>query len=214
MNPHPSSSTDRTRYDWSWFRARPKQYQEGGESPPTLEPASSETEDAQPDGGHEVLAQAKEQEPILLGLLSDLEEMLFAGLSIPGLGRVVVERNSLLDLIDQLRDTLPQTILEAEQIKRREGEIIEEARNRAHQFVARAQREGDSLIEEERIVVKARERAQQIVQQAEDEAARVRSDAQADATMIRRQAEEEVESVYDRLALNLERILQQLKSKE
>lgn len=207
-----SNSIDRTRYDHSWFQARRlerdsnEKDNELSYDAGTLEPHETE-EQTEPTAK----ARTRDEEFVLLGLLTDLEQELESGRAIPMTSKVVLERDGLLGLIDQLREMLPKTILEAEQIRRRESEIIDDARNRAHQFVARAQREADGLIEEERIVVKARERAQQIIQEAEDEAARLRGDAHASAEHARQEAEQEVEVIYESLAMNLERLLQQIR---
>lgn len=205
--------TNLTRHDRNWFRARQEQRVENETNDANeLFNADSPEPITAPAPANDTIARAKEDELVVLGLLNDLEEELFAGRAIPMTGKVIVERDQILYLLDQMRDTLPKAILQAEQIKRQETQIIEEARNRSDQFVARAQREAEGLIEEERIVIKARERAQQIIEQAEDEANRQRASVQAHVENLRREAEQEVEEVYGRLAGHLERILQQLRN--
>jgi vacuolar-type H+-ATPase subunit H len=206
-----SNPIDRKMYDHTWFQARRLERDAREEIETSFNADSPMPNAIESPATAETTARTQEEQFVLLSLLNDLEQELLSGRSIPMTSKVVLERDSLLGLIDQLREMLPKTILEAEQIRRRETEIIEDARNRATQFVARAQHDADSMIEEERIVIKARERAQQIIQEAEDEGARVRGDATAVAERIRQDADQDVELVYQTLTMNLERILQQLK---
>lgn len=223
-----SGSIDHKRYDWSWFRTRQEQSgapaRPAAEEPPQaeLQSAGLHAPAAEPPNRARVVVnpaqpdiprtpQAREDQAQIVELLEEMEAELDECRRLPFSRTVLLDRANLQDLIEEIRSTLPQTIVEAEQIKLHKHEILEEAKDRANDYLARAQREADRLIEEERIVLKARERADEIIQEAQAEAARLRADAEQEADGIHQQAEQEVDELYARLGENLERILGQLK---
>ena len=80
------------------------------------------------------------QQDVIYGLMNDLEEALDKGLPIlPNV--VVVKKDPVIEILDNLFAALPEEIKEARSLIRRKDELQYEAQQRAEKIVADAQAE-------------------------------------------------------------------------
>lgn len=102
--------------------------------------------------------------------------------------KVVVDREQLYDLLDELRLCAPEEIKRYQKIiNNREG-ILNEAQQRAEDMVAQAQNQTAQILDQSEIVQTAYQRAEDIMKQATEEAQSLVNQADAESTQMRKAA--------------------------
>lgn len=117
----------------------------------------------------------------LLDLIDSLEELVVQARRLPMGGNLVVDRKRMLDVIDQLRLSVPDDLRRATQILETRDQILEEAQRSAHRIVEEAEAEREELIQQNAIVLEAQERGHAILAEAEQQARQTIADADATA---------------------------------
>jgi vacuolar-type H+-ATPase subunit H len=117
----------------------------------------------------------------ILELIDHLEDLIVQSRRLPVGGNLVVDRKRMLDLIDQLRLSVPDDIRRASQVLESRDQLLAEAREQASRTAAAAAAERERLIDSNNIVNEARERAQSLIVEAEDRARRTITEADATA---------------------------------
>ena len=97
----------------------------------------------------------------------------------------------MLELIDQLRASVPDEVRQAKRVTEDAGRITDRAREEAERILGRAQEQAAMLIEERELVKVAQDRAAGILDASEREAAEVRrgADEYAAGVLIRLEGE-------------------------
>ncbi len=151
----------------------------------------------------------------LLHLVDRLEELVAGAQKMPIGNRAILDRRRMLDLIDQMRISVPHEVREAQDIVAERDAIRREAEEEGRIIVARAEERAAELIEEHSITDGARQRADEIALEAErrleEQIAVVNRDIQERVQESRRIAREQMAAAdeYAReLLLRLERQLQ------
>jgi bifunctional DNA-binding transcriptional regulator/antitoxin component of YhaV-PrlF toxin-antitoxin module len=85
-------------------------------------------------------------------------------------GRVAIDRRRLLDLIDQMRVTVPAELREAQEVLQQKDEVLTRAREESQLLLARSQQEIEERLSETEIIKTAQARAEEVLRQAEDQA--------------------------------------------
>ncbi len=137
----------------------------------------------------------------ILHLVDRLEELFNQSRSIPLTRQVVVDEDRMLDLVDQMRVSIPEEVKKAQQILAQRDRILAQSQEEANRTVSLAREKSDQLIEKDTVVQAANSRAEQIIGRARVEAEGIRNEADR--------------YVVDRLAalqMELERILNQVRN--
>ena len=113
----------------------------------------------------------------ILQLVDRLEELLEKGWRIPITNKVVVDESLFLNMIDQMRITLPKEVQQAQELQRARDQFIARAQEDAKQIMLHAQREAASQMDEIGLREMAQEQARLIVEGAYDEAEVIRAGA-------------------------------------
>ena len=137
----------------------------------------------------------------ILHLVDRLEELFNESRPIWFTHSVIVDEDRMLDLIDQMRVSIPEEIKKAQQILVQRDRILAQAQEEANRTLALAREKSEGLVERDSIVQAAQGRADQIIAQA-------RSDG--DAT--RHEADEYVLDALNKLEMELDRILNQVRN--
>jgi cell division septum initiation protein DivIVA len=114
-----------------------------------------------------------------------------SGKKLPLTNSVVLDQQAVLELIDQLRVSVPDEVRQAKRITEEATRITERAREEGDQVVARAQEQAAQMLEERELVRMAQQRAGEILDAANHEAAEVRrgADEYAAGVLIRLEGE-------------------------
>ena len=111
-----------------------------------------------------------------------------AGKKLPLTNSVVLDQAAVLELIDQLRVSVPDEVRQAKRITEEAARITERARDEGDAVIARAQEQAAQMLEERELVRMAQQRAGEILDAAN-----------ADADEVRRGADEYAAGVLIRL---------------
>lgn len=113
------------------------------------------------------------------------------GKKLPLTNNVVLDQATVLELIDQLRVSVPDEVRQARRITEEAVRITERAREEGDSIVARAQQQAAQMLEERELVRAAQQRAGEILDQAQGEAQEVRrgADEYAAGVLIRLEGE-------------------------
>jgi len=137
----------------------------------------------------------------ILHLVDRLEELFNQSRPIWFTHNVVVDEDRMLDLIDQMRVAIPEEVKKAQQLLAQRDRILAQAQEEANRTLAIAREKSEQLITRDAIVQAAQARAEQIIEQARLEAENVRLDAN-----------DYVIDTLQRLELELDRSLTQVRN--
>jgi cell division septum initiation protein DivIVA len=113
----------------------------------------------------------------ILHLVDRLEEVFNAGRPIPLTHKLAVDEDRVLEIIDQMRVSIPDEVKKAQQILNQRDRLLAQAQEEAARTVQLAKEKGDQMLERESLVAAAQARANEIAQQAQADAEGVRADA-------------------------------------
>ena len=125
-------------------------------------------------------------------LLERLESLVATGTGVPTTRKVLVDKDAVLELIDQLRVAVPEEIHAAKRINAEGERIIEKASEEGSRIVGRAQEQATYLIGERGLTETAQAEGRRIVAEANEAADGVRLGADAYAAQILESLEAEV----------------------
>jgi cell division septum initiation protein DivIVA len=112
-------------------------------------------------------------------LIDELEEVLAEGRKVPFSGRLMIDEERILDVIDRMRIALPEELKRARRVIQEQERMLAEAQSRVQQVLE--ERGLTEAIEAERV---------RLLQQAEGEAAQVRAGADEYARQVLEELDE------------------------
>ncbi len=125
-------------------------------------------------------------------LLERLESQIATGTGVPTTRKVLVDKDAVLELIDQLRVAVPEEIHAAKRINAEGERIIEKAGVEAERITARAQEQATYLIGERGLTEAAEAEGRRIVAEAHGVADGVRQGADGYAAQVLEALEAEI----------------------
>lgn len=137
----------------------------------------------------------------ILHLVDRLEELFNESRPVPLTHSVMVDEERILDIIDQMRVSIPEEIKKAQQILAQRDRILAQAQEEASRKLSLAQEKSDQMLENHGIVEAAQARARQIEDQA-----------LLDVEKTKREADEYVLHSLSSLETELDRILTQVRN--
>ncbi|MBC8076562.1 MAG: hypothetical protein H7Y32_10845 [Chloroflexales bacterium] len=121
-------------------------------------------------------------------LIDELEDALAAGRRVPFSGRLLVDEERVLDIIDRMRVAVPEELKQARKVIQEQDRLLAEAQARVQQ-----------ALEEQGLLAAVEEQRQRLLGQAERDAAQVRAGADEYA----RQVLEELDARLEKLVLSV-----------
>jgi F0F1-type ATP synthase membrane subunit b/b' len=113
----------------------------------------------------------------ILHLVDRLEELFNESRPFPFTHSVIVNEDRILDIIDQMRVSIPEEIKKAQQLLAQRDRILAQAQEEANRTLALAREKSEQMIERDAIVDAARARAEQIVDEIHMENEKTKRDA-------------------------------------
>jgi hypothetical protein len=113
----------------------------------------------------------------ILHLVDRLEELFNKSHAIPLTHNVIVDEDKFLDIIDQMRISVPEEVKKAQEVFTKKDRVMAQAQEEANRTLALARDKADDLIDKEALVSDAKRRAEQIVEQARVEAENIKAGA-------------------------------------
>ncbi len=137
----------------------------------------------------------------ILHLVDRLEELFNESRSFPFTHSVMVDEERILDIIDQMRVSIPEEIKKSQQLLAQRDRIIAQAKEEADRTLAIAREKSEQMLDRDAIVDAARARAEQIMEQA-----------RVDNEKTKREADEYVLQTLTGLEAEMDRILAQVRN--
>ncbi|MHB9092127.1 MAG: ATP synthase subunit B family protein, partial [Chloroflexota bacterium] len=131
----------------------------------------------------------------MLHLIERLEALVAEGTRIPLTGRAVVDEREFMDIIDQLRVSLPEELRQARRITQERDRLLSEGKAEAERTRQMAEEQAAFLLQDTELSKSAERRAQVIVADAQQKAQDLLDSAQANAEAMTDQAERQAEEV-------------------
>jgi cell division septum initiation protein DivIVA len=137
----------------------------------------------------------------ILQMIDRLEELLNESRPLPFTHNVIVDEDRMLDLIDQMRVSIPEEVKKAQQLLAQRDRLIAQAQEEAQRTVNLARDRSNELVERD-----------QVVQAAYTQAEQIKAQAHADGEVIRREADQYVLETLRNLEMEMERALNQVRN--
>ena len=132
----------------------------------------------------------------VLVLIDKLDDIIHNARSVPLTDSVMIDREEIYDILDQMRSTIPEEIKQARWIVKERQEMLAEAKQEAERVLTEAQERADRLASETEVVRLAERNAQQIME-----------DARERERDTRLGAEDYADEVLGNLELNLDKFI-------
>lgn len=136
----------------------------------------------------------------VLVLIDKLDEIVNNARPMPMTDKVMIEREEIYDILDQMRTTIPEEIKQARWIVKERQEMLAEAKAESDRIIKDAREQAERIISE-----------QEVVKMAERNAAQIMEDARAREREIRLGAEDYADEVLETLETNLGKFLAAVK---
>lgn len=113
----------------------------------------------------------------ILHLVDRLEELFNQSRPIPLTHNVIVDEDRFLEIIDQMRISIPDEVKKAQQVTSQRDRVLAQAQEEAARTIALAKQKADEVIDRDAIVQAAQARSEQILAQSRVEAEGLRREA-------------------------------------
>ena len=133
-------------------------------------------------------------------LIDRLERLLNESWRMPLSAYLVINEDDFLDVIDQMRTTIPREIKEGEKIQRERERMIAQAEEEAERIVKLAQEDAVKMVEEHEIMHAADQRSATIIQRAQREAEVLKAEADEYARTVLFSLESQLQGVDGQIA--------------
>ena len=120
----------------------------------------------------------------LLSALNELEELIENSGKVPLTRKVMVNEDSILDLLDRIRTTIPEEIRQAKWIIQEREKVMSESQKEAMRIMENAQKQVEKQAEDSEVARKAKVVAEEIIAKAEQTAQEMREGARIYADEI------------------------------
>lgn len=107
-------------------------------------------------------------------LLAELEELIEKGVEIPVIKKTFLDKEKLLDIINDISLAIPDELREAKSIIEDRNRIINDAKKQADAKIKETEHKVIALIDEHEITRKANEKANEIIEKAQRESKDIR----------------------------------------
>ncbi len=128
----------------------------------------------------------------ILELVDRLEDLLNESRAFPFTHNVIVDEDRMLDIIDQMRVTIPEEVRKARQVMSQRDRILAQAKEEARRTIQLAQQKKEEMLQRDPIVQEAQAAAREIINQAHADAEAIRQEADAYALEKLQQLEMEL----------------------
>jgi cell division septum initiation protein DivIVA len=160
----------------------------------------------------------------ILYLVDRLENLIASSRRMPLMNQIMLKESDVLNIIDQMRTSVPEEIKQARRVIQEKERIFAQAQADASGLLTRAREETERVMKREGLLEAAEERshelvrqaeicAQELVRQAEEEAEQLRIDADAYVTETLRNLREHllnIETEVSKTILSVEKGLESM----
>lgn len=110
-------------------------------------------------------------------LVDRLEQLLSESKRLPLTSYLLVDEDSIFDLVDQMRVSIPEEVRRANRVEAEKDRILAQAKEEADRIRQLAKEEAGELVKRDSIATAAQQRADQLVSRAQRDSQALRQDA-------------------------------------
>jgi hypothetical protein len=110
-------------------------------------------------------------------LVDRLENLIAGSRRMPLVSQIIVKEADIMNIVDQLRTTIPDEIKQARRVIQDKERILAQAQAEANALLARAREESEQAVNRQGLLKAAEARSQELVRRAEEEAAALKTEA-------------------------------------
>jgi hypothetical protein len=148
----------------------------------------------------------------LAARIQQLEDLVNEAKSMPLSSSVLVNREELMELVGEMKESLPEEIKQARWIVKDREELLAKARGEAEGIVEQARAEQLKLAKQEQVVERAREEAERVLQVSDEEGRRMRLEAEDYVDAKLAQFEVVLQRVSEELGASADQVAHTLQS--
>lgn len=135
-------------------------------------------------------------------IMNELEEKIDSCKTIPFWGRGIVDKEELLDMIQDMKNKFPDEMREAKWVKEERQRIINDAQKEAAAMIKTTEEKIAAMVNEHDITQQAYAKANQIIDSAQQNSREIRLGANQYADDVLRALEEELVKTADAIRAN------------
>ena len=135
----------------------------------------------------------------ILYLIDQLEVLLSESWRLPLTTKVVVDEEEFLNIIDQLRVSIPAEIKKGKRIQQESQKLVIQGQEEADRIISLARSQAEQLIDEDDLKEQVDQRVQTIVSQANEEAKHIQHGANQYAIEVLAELEERLANIQSTL---------------
>lgn len=140
----------------------------------------------------------------IFALIERLEALVNTGQRVPFVNKIMLDEQECLDVIAQLRMSVPDEVRQARRMLQERSRIPEQARLEAERIVAIAHEQAEEVLSEHGLVRAAEQNARQILDEAQDQANEVQRESDAYAVRSLTDLRTRLEQLHERVQIFLE----------
>lgn len=113
--------------------------------------------------------------------------------------KCMIERDTVLDLIDEIRGQFPMELAEAKKLLSARNDYLASAKREGELIIQQAEEKAKQLLAEDELLAKAKQRGNEMLRQAEERSRELKRAANAYCEDALRRTEEAVAEAYDEI---------------
>uniref|UniRef100_A0A7C5PDT0 ATPase n=1 Tax=Thermodesulfobium narugense TaxID=184064 RepID=A0A7C5PDT0_9BACT len=145
-----------------------------------------------------------------LKFIEDLELLVMSSPKIPLTNMVLVNEQEIFRIIDSIRINMPQEIVEAQKFLQEKESILNDAQKKADEIILNADLKDRQKLDENDLIIKAKEESERIKNEARIEANKLMKEAREYSENVLQKLEHEI----DKLLANIRKGKEILRSKD
>ncbi|MBQ3118635.1 MAG: ATPase [Clostridia bacterium] len=135
-------------------------------------------------------------------IIESIEEKIDGCPTIPFWGRGIIDKDELLDMLQEMKNKLPEELSQAKWVNNERQRIINDAQKRAETMIKETEEKIAAMVNEHDITQQAYAKANQIVDSAQQNSREIRLGANQYADDVLRALEEELIKTADAIRAN------------
>ena len=135
----------------------------------------------------------------ILDVLNEMEELIEESTRVPLVGKVLVDDELILDMVDHIRTALPDEMRQAKAIVIEREKILEDAKTEAKRIVSEAKEELTRMAGEDELVKQAKQQAFEVMEQAKGLSREIKIGAYQYADELLTKGEQNIEAILSHI---------------
>ena len=140
----------------------------------------------------------------IFALIERLEALVNTGQRVPFVNKIMLDEQECLDVIAQMRMSVPDEVRQARRMLQERSRIPEQARLEADRIVAIAHEQAEEILSEHGLVRAAEDNSREIVEEAEGQASEIQRESDAYAVRSLTDLRTRLEQLHERVQIFLE----------